>query len=505
MFNKIFKIKKRGRKNLKLFKYFNRIKLFDYLFNKKRGGGFISFLVQIFSIVSVRLVLFVKLLMVVMIRTVEMRYFRPIAVIIFLIFLLINVGLYVRVLMINAESNFDEQRQNEIIEIRILDEGKIVDVDEVQIFERVVERGDTVLGFLFDIGVEENEIIEILSAMKKKINPRDIVIGNSLIAKYKVKFQHDDRGSIDEKLVLIDEFKIVASPELEYKVTKSNSLGKYEAKKIVHKFEKKLAKFKGVIDNGLFVDATKAGASANAVMNMIALYGYDVDFQRDIRSGDEFEIVVESYYNKGGKRIKDGNVLFARLDLANKKDIAMYAHRMRNGSLQYFDKKGYSVKKSLLKTPINGARVSSRFGMRKHPVLGYSKLHKGVDFAARTGTPIFAAGDGVIARRLWNGGYGRYIKIKHNSTYSTAYAHMSRFNRRFKRGSRVKQGDVIGYVGTTGRSTGPHLHFEVIKKGRAINPARVKAVSGTRLKGRVLKEFKRTVEKIEKYRKKSKG
>lgn len=501
----LIKIKK-NKKKLKNFSKFLKKNIKSSFFNKflvkKKKKNFVGLLRQVLSFMLKFVIKVFNLAGQIMVRTIEMKHFRPIAVVVLFLFLLVNISLYIRAMMVNAESNFDEQRQDEIIEIRVFDDGKVIDVDEVQIFERVVESGDTVLGFLFDVGVEESEIVEILSAMKRKIDPREIVVGNSLIAKYKVKFKYNKDDSIDNKIVYVDEFRVVVSPELEYVVTKTNSGVGYKAKKVVHKFEKRLANYEGVIDNGLFVDAAKAGASANAVMNMIALYGYDVDFQRDIRTGDEFEMVVESYYNKGGKRVKDGNVLFARLDLANKKDIAMYAHRMKNGSLQYFDKKGYSVKKSLLKTPINGARVSSRFGMRRHPVLGYSKLHKGVDFAARTGTPIFAAGDGVIVRRLWNGGYGRYIKIKHNSTYSTAYAHMSRFNRRFKRGSRVKQGDVIGYVGTTGRSTGPHLHFEVIKKGRAINPARVKAVSGTRLKGKVLKDFKKTVKKIEKYRNK---
>ncbi len=471
MFNKIKKNKNKYKKIKKFVKDFFKKGYLKKVFTKKKKKNFVNFVRQILLTVAAETIKILKLLTIVMVKTIEMRYFRPVAAAILVVFLLINVTLYIRALMINAESNFDEQRQDEIIEIRVLDDGMVVDVDEVQIFERVVESGDTVLGFLFDVGVDESEIVEILSAMKKKIDPREIVVGNSLIAKYKVKFKYSKDGSIDNRIVYVDEFRVIASPELEYVVAKPNSKSGYKAKKVVHEFAKRFANYKGVINDGLFVDATKAGASANAVMNMIALYGYDVDFQRDLRGGDEFEMVVESYYNKGGKKVKDGNVLFARLDLANKKDIAMYAHRMKNGSLQYFDKKGYSVKKSLLKTPINGARVSSRFGMRRHPVLGYSKLHKGVDFAARRGTPIFAAGDGRIVYRGRYGGYGNYIKIKHNSTYQTAYAHMS----------------------------------EVLKKGRAINPSRVKAVSGTRLKGKVLKDFKKTVKKIEKYRNKKKG
>lgn len=435
-----------------------------------------------------------------MVRLVEMKYFRPVAIVFLVCILCFNVGYAVKGFL--NERSLDEGVRDieDVIEIRVVNKGKVLDIDQVQIYERIVESGDTVLGFLLDVGLDEEKVVKVLSVLKKKLDPRDIVVGHSMIAKYKVKMKRDDLGKITGKIVFLDEFKIVTSPEIEYVVIKDKS-GDFVAKKVKHELIQKIARYKGKINEGLFVDATKAGASANAVMNMISLYGYDVDFQRDIRSGDEFEIVVEAFYNEGGKKVKDGNVLFAMLDLANKRKIAMYAHRMPNGTLQYFDKKGYSVKKSLLRTPINGARVSSGFGFRRHPVLGYSKLHKGVDFAARTGTPIFAAGDGKIIYRGRYGGYGNFIKIKHNSTYQTAYAHMSRFNRRFRNGSRVKQGDVIGYVGTTGRSTGPHLHFEVIRRGKAINPSRVKSVSGSRLKGSKLKEFEKTVAEIEKYRK----
>lgn len=433
-----------------------------------------------------------------MVRLIEMKYFRPVTIVLLICFLCFNGGFFIKELVDGSKSKKSIELVD-VISIRVVNKGKVLDVDQVQIYERVVERGDTILGFLLNIGLGEDKVVQVLSSLKKILDPRDIVVGNSLVAKYNVKLKYDDEKRITGKVVFLDEFKIVTSPEVEYSVKKDQD--SFAAKKIIHKFTKKTAKYEGTINEGLFVDVTKAGASANAVMNMIALYGYDVDFQRDIRSGDKFEMVVEAFYNKGGKKVKDGNVLFAMLDLANKRKIAMYAHRKKNGYLEYFDKKGNSVKKSLLRTPISGARVSSGFGMRRHPVLGYSKLHKGVDFAARRGTPIFAAGDGKIVRRGRNGGYGNYIKIKHNSIYHTAYAHMKSFNRRFKRGSKVKQGDVIGYVGTTGRSTGPHLHFEVQKKGKAINPSRVKAVSGTRLKGSELTAFKKAVKTIEAARK----
>jgi murein DD-endopeptidase MepM/ murein hydrolase activator NlpD len=235
------------------------------------------------------------------------------------------------------------------------------------------------------------------------------------------------------------------------------------------------------------------------MMNMIHLYSYDVDFQRDIRSGDKFEMLVESFYSEDGKKVKDGNVLFSSLTLQNR-SIDVYAYKI-NGNVEYFDFKGNSMRKSLLRTPVNGARVSSRFGMRRHPILGYSRMHKGTDFAAPRGTPILAAGSGTITYFGRKGGYGNYVQIRHNSDYSSAYGHASRFNRKFRVGSRVKQGDVVAYVGSTGRSTGPHLHFEVLFRGRQINPSKVKATSGIKLTGKELAKFEISRAEIEKYRK----
>jgi len=210
-------------------------------------------------------------------------------------------------------------------------------------------------------------------------------------------------------------------------------------------------------------------------------------------------MLIESFYSQDGKKIKDGNVLFSSLVLQNRA-IEIYMHKV-DGKVEYFDNKGNSVRKSLLKTPINGARVSSGFGMRHHPILGYSKMHKGVDFAAGTGTPILAAGNGTITHFGIKGGYGNFVQIRHNTDYSTGYGHASRFNKKFRVGSLVKQGEVVAYVGTTGRSTGPHLHFEVMYKGNQINPAKVKATSGLKLLGKEMARFEADKFEIDKYRK----
>jgi murein DD-endopeptidase MepM/ murein hydrolase activator NlpD len=233
---------------------------------------------------------------------------------------------------------------------------------------------------------------------------------------------------------------------------------------------------------------------------MINLYGYELDFQRDLHGGDRFEMLVESFYSEDGKKLRDGNVLFSSLMLKNR-TIEIYMHKINN-KVEYFDAKGNSVRKSLLRTPINGARVSSGFGMRRHPILGYSKMHKGTDFAAITGTPILAAGNGLVVFAGKKGGYGNYIEIKHNKEYSTAYAHANNFSKKIKKGIKVQQGEVIAYVGSTGRSTGPHLHFELIHKGQQINPSSVKSMSGIRLAGKELLKFNKRKQEIDIYRQK---
>jgi murein DD-endopeptidase MepM/ murein hydrolase activator NlpD len=223
-------------------------------------------------------------------------------------------------------------------------------------------------------------------------------------------------------------------------------------------------------------------------VDFIRLFSFDIDFQRDIHPGDGFDILFERYVESEGESAYSGNVQFASLTVGGRTH-RLYRFETEDGDVDYFDAKGESARKALLRTPIDGARLSSRFGMRKHPILGYSRMHPGVDFAAPTGTPIMAAGSGVIEFIGRNGGYGKYIRIRHNAEYSTAYAHLNGYATGMTRGKRVKQGDVIGYVGTTGLSTGPHLHYEVLLKGSQVNPMNLKLPSGIRLAGADLKRF----------------
>jgi murein DD-endopeptidase MepM/ murein hydrolase activator NlpD len=244
----------------------------------------------------------------------------------------------------------------------------------------------------------------------------------------------------------------------------------------------------GIIENSLFVAGEKAGVPVPVLVQLIRAYSWDVDFQRDIRPGDGFEIMYDRFVDSRGETVYHGDVAFAALTLSGQRK-ALYRFTRDNGEAGFFDPSGKSARKALLRTPVDGARLSSGYGRRKHPILGYTRMHKGVDFAAPKGTPIYAAGSGTIEVAGRNGGYGKYVRIRHNGSYSTAYAHMKGFANGISKGARVKQGQVIGYVGSTGRSTGPHLHYEVIRDGRQINPMKVKMPAGPKLKGKELERF----------------
>ncbi len=244
---------------------------------------------------------------------------------------------------------------------------------------------------------------------------------------------------------------------------------------------------KNKIKNNLYSAATEVGIEPNIIIEFARIFGFEVDFQRDIRKNDWFEILYEKFEDDNNKVQDTGKIIYASM-FVNGEEINLYNFKFNN-EVGYYDIKGISIVKSLMKTPINGARLSSSYGMRKHPILGYNKMHRGTDFAAPSGTPIMASGSGTITRARWCGGGGNCVKIKHNSTYETIYAHMKNFARGIKEGRKVKQGQIIGYVGSTGLSTGPHLHYEVVVNGKKVNSQKLKLPSGKILKGDARKEF----------------
>mgnify|MGYP002826571633 CR=1 FL=1 len=330
-----------------------------------------------------------------------------------------------------------------------------------------------------------------VSKREKKVILNSILKENSLkILKINQKFTFKFDNLSDEK---VTEFIIETDKKNEVVFSKILTDNKFDSKKIKKNFKKKLVYKETVITNSLYNSAVELGIKPNIIIEFARLYGFQVDFQRDVWKNDSFQIIYEEFINDKNVVVDTGEIIFANLNL-QETDLQLYKYEYGKNKVDYFDENGKSIKKTLMKTPINGARLSSSYGKRKHPILGYTKMHLGTDFAAPTGTPIMASGDGKVMKAGWCGGGGNCIKIKHNSTYQTVYAHMSKFGRGIKKGVRVKQGQIIGYVGSTGLSTGPHLHYEVIENGKKINSQKLKLPSGKVLKGEERKKFE--VDKI---------
>lgn len=353
--------------------------------------------------------------------------------------------------------------------------------------ERVVtiSAGDALGVVMQKEGVGSEDVHNVIAAMKDHFDPRSLKAGQDVHMMFEpLKNERQGGYQLTDLKIQINPLKtvVVSRHGEEFE----SSLKEKEVKQIVEAR-------KATIKTSLYGSAAKAGIPQSIVVEAIKIYSQNVDFQRDVQPGDSLEVMYDTYATEEGYIAKTGNVLYAKLTLGGR-DIPLYRYELEDGSVDYFDDKGHSSKKTLMKTPINGARLSSGFGMRRHPVLGYGKMHKGIDFAAPTGTPIYAAGDGKVERAGRFSSYGNYVKIRHRSDLHTAYAHMSRIS--VKVGQRVKQGEVIGYVGTTGRSTGPHLHYEVLVNNKHTNPRSLKLPVGQVLAGRDLKRFKEVVQEV---------
>ena len=344
-----------------------------------------------------------------------------------------------------------------------------------------ISNGETFNKILNSYLIPKSEIILIKKILNKKYNLDNIKTN------LEIKFTIDE--SSGKK---ITSFIFPISRTEKIRLTKNLETGLFEKKIIITNLNKKIIFKEGKIIQSLYGTAIDLNVQPNIIIEFARIYGFQVDFQRDIRKYDNFQIMYEVFEDDKGKIFETGNIIFADLKLSGKSNTLYYFDK--KGSEGYYDASGRSVKKALMKTPINGARLSSAFGMRKHPIDGYNKMHKGTDFAAPMGTPIMASGGGVVTRARWCGGGGNCVKIKHNSTYQTIYAHMKSFGRGIREGVRVKQGQIIGYVGSTGKSTGPHLHYEVIENGKKINSQKLKLPSGKILKNKERKVFE--VEKI---------
>lgn len=341
-----------------------------------------------------------------------------------------------------------------------------------------VARGDTLMKMLTGAGVPRKKAYEAIEALREVYDPRDLRPGDKVTVSFRVG---GDAENAFQGLTL--------TPDPSRKVRSAvDDSGAFTATEIKAKLSEETLRFEGEISSSLFMAAAEVGVPPRILAEVIKVFSYDVDFQRDIQKGDRFALMFTRKVAPSGAPVGEFDLSYASMTLSGEK-VEVYRYEDANGEADYYHPNGQSVRKALMRTPINGARLSSGFGRRKHPVLGYTKMHKGIDFAAPTGTPIFAAGDGVVEKAGRWGGYGNYIRIRHNSEFSTAYAHMHRLAKGMQAGKRVRQGDVIGYVGSTGRSTGPHLHYEILKNGGHVNPLKVRFPSGRKLKGKELEEF----------------
>ena len=380
-------------------------------------------------------------------------------------------------------------REKKVSKKIITDEDPIhieekLEIDFTLLQRYYLKEGETFTGALKKANLEDEEINDVVNIISKKIDLRKLKVG-TLIETY--------TKSINDKKIINE---IIIYPDIEKKIYVKKVNNKFVAGEDKKKLFSKLKLYEVEIHNSIYESLKKIDTPDEIIMEFVQLYSFDIDFQRDIRKGNKIKIFFEIYTDSQNNYIKSGNINFSEIIL-NDESYELYRFQSEGDEfVEYFNSDGKSATKALMKTPINGARLSSGFGMRKHPILGYNKKHQGVDFAAPTGTPIMAAGTGHIEFVGNNGGAGKYIRIKHLNGYKTSYSHLSKYASGIQKNVKVRQGQVIGYVGNTGLSTGPHLHYEVIFNGKRINPMKMKLPSGKQLKDKNLEIFLAEKERI---------
>ncbi len=342
-----------------------------------------------------------------------------------------------------------------------------------------VEPGDTLMGLLTGQGVVAGEAHEAIDALREAFDPRRLRAGQEITVTL-------DPAAPEPALAGLE---LMPSVDSVVSVTRAPD-GGFLAHRTDAALETRPVAAAGTIESSLYAAAGAAGVPDQVTLGVIRIWAHAVDFQRDLHPGDRFSVLYERDHLPDGEVARNGEVLYAALRLGDR-DLEMHRFETPDGRVDYYDRDGRSIRRALLRTPIDGARLSSGYGMRRHPILGYSRMHRGVDFAAPSGTPVFAAGDGVIETIGTNAGYGLYVRLRHTGRIDTAYAHLSRFASGMTRGRRVEQGEVIGYVGSTGLSTGPHLHYEVLADGAQVDPLSRDERIGRTLEGAELAAFRR--------------
>jgi murein DD-endopeptidase MepM/ murein hydrolase activator NlpD len=343
-----------------------------------------------------------------------------------------------------------------------------------------VPKGGTLVAVIQKAGASRADAFAAAEALKTVYDPRSLMPGDEVT----VTFEPDPATGRPDALVAI-ELNAGTDHTVRAERTVDDTFAAARTKKAL---SRNLVRRSAEIESSLYIAATKSGVPSDILAEVIRIFSYDVDFQRDIQPGDSFDVVYQRFVDEDGAFVRAGEILYAAITLSGERR-AVYRYRPQGGQADFFDENGQSVRKALLRTPLDAVRITSRYGSRNHPILGYTRMHRGVDFGASSGTPIYAAGAGTVVSRGANGPYGNYVRVRHTSQYDTAYAHMSRFAKGLQPGGRVKQGQVIGYVGSTGLATGPHLHYEVLVRGQQVNPLGVKMAAGTSLAGKELKSF----------------
>ena len=410
-------------------------------------------------------------------KILRVQKFNPLIIVAFLIFFTILFFISSSIITKNNDKNRDNfeeiTKTNEFKNITNFLISKIN--SPYQEISYTIQNKDTVEKILKKFKIRNEDIGQITKKLREK-KLANIYSGRKLLLILK---RLEDRTNTLVNFV----YPINNTTSIEIRKFKNN----FEVKENILQLYKNEIVVKNIIDNNLYSAAIDSGLEPNIIIEFARIFGFEVDFQRDIRKGDWFEVMYEEFRDDNNKVRDTGKIIYASM-YVNGEEINLYNFKFNNEE-DFYDIKGKSITKSLMKTPINGARLSSSFGMRKHPILGYNKMHRGTDFAAPSGTPIMASGSGTVTRARWCGGGGNCVKIKHNSTYETIYAHMKAFAKGIKEGRKVKQGQIIGYVGSTGLSTGPHLHYEVIVNGKKVNSQKLKLPSGKTLKGEERKQF----------------
>lgn len=356
-----------------------------------------------------------------------------------------------------------------------------------------VKSGDNLYKILKAADVPDQDISSITQATKKFEIANGLKVGKKLEIEFDIDLIEAEDVTNERKVLRQLTYHMTNSKRLEVTRTKD---GFFTAKEHSMPLKKVLVKDTTNINNSFVASARKLNLSHKNITDLVNAYSYQLDFQRELKAGDKLTVITEKYYTEDGSFSHHGNVLYSKIT-QSKANHEIFRHNY-NGDPQYFTAEGRSVKRSFLRTPLKAIRISSKFGQRKHPILGYSKMHKGVDFAAPIGTPIYAAGDAIVADACWKGGYGKYLKLKHSTEISTAYAHLVKYAKGIKKGSKVKQGQIIAYVGTTGRSTGPHLHYEVLVNNQHVNPLSIKSTPELKLAGPQLAKFNKVKAQVTK-------